>query len=455
MTCRNRAVLSILFLVVWGPRSCKLVEVNRRDVEEILLPCFAETSVSLQELKVEWKRIDSKAVVYLYQGGGSKPESQNNAYMNRAFFSAEEAMKGNYSLLLRNVTENDTGDYICSVYGKEKSLECTVAVTETEYLVVSGTGLVVTSNVGGEVTMTCSVHSHSPPEEVSWKKLGSDKSLTLIILFQDNETHADSGHESYRDRVALFASEILKGNFSLSLKDVKTEDRGKYICEAHSGQLSASTSVFVYLGLSSKHILVLTSCLAAVILAFAVSITVAATKEKTMITDLRTLVLHCVLSIGPGVIMFGAFVLWGVIEGQQGEVATCSMLSLTRVILLFKTSQCNEELYEMYRKIKDFLSRNCYFLQYIIITSVLSWAIFYNIWHTEGESEALVFVGMTSGLSLHMGIKLFFGGKGFLEMMDFFFLFTVSFGSRTLREGMYILVGHRSMCGTRMRPVVI
>ncbi|XP_063044624.1 uncharacterized protein LOC134438855 isoform X2 [Engraulis encrasicolus] len=470
MTSRKWGVLSILCLFVF-----RLGKVSRGE-DGILLPCFTENPLS-EELKVEWKRRDS-TLVYSYQGPEGEFLSGNND--NRALFFVAEAMTGNYSLLLRNVTQNDLGGYTCSVSGKGKYLECVVEVTETDYLMVSGTDRAVSPNVGEEVTMTCSVHSHKPLEEVSWKKLEPDRSFTLVALFKDNEM---SEHGTYHGRASLFGSEIPKGNYSLRLTGVKTEDNGEYICEAHSDALSANRSVSMSLGLSSMHILVLASCVAGVVLAVGVMMILIAIKDRNLADSSSAAVWHCVLAIGPGVIMSFAFVIWGVIEGQQGEVVTCAALNLTRVILLFKishdTAMQNESENLQLSSIpgsssqqndvdtvdtdvdvpevcgnpdvstspgspcretgdcKSFLSNNCFFLEYIIITNVLTWVIFYNIWYVEGDSKVLAFVGMTSGLSLHMGIKLFFGGKGFLEIMDFFFLFTVYFSSRTLNDDVF------------------
>ncbi|KAL2089142.1 hypothetical protein ACEWY4_016041 [Coilia grayii] len=93
------------------------------------LPCSVMHPVALDELEVEWRRVDSKALVHLFQGGERRPESQSYEYRDRAhFFTTAEIAKGNYSLLLYNVTVDDAGSYICSVFTKQDSSEMTVEV---------------------------------------------------------------------------------------------------------------------------------------------------------------------------------------------------------------------------------------------------------------------------------------------------------------------------------------
>ncbi len=51
-----------------------------------------------------------------------------------------------------------------------------------------------------------------------------------------------SSDERYRDRVEFFTAEIPKGNFSLRLKSVRTEDKGVYMCQVNAGNFSANTT---------------------------------------------------------------------------------------------------------------------------------------------------------------------------------------------------------------------
>ncbi|MCJ8738101.1 hypothetical protein PDJAM_G00031620 [Pangasius djambal] len=210
-----------------------------------MLPCFVEPPLPMEELEVEWKRNDSETLVHLWQDRESRPESQNQRYHERAHFFTEEIAHGNFSLFLTNVTHEDAGVYKCVVYTNLDSDETLIEIKEIERLIVSG-GHVISAYAGEDVTLNCSVDSHIPPEnieEMSWKKMDED---ILLLLYQESEVQTDSSHERYRDRVEFFsAEERNKGNFSLRLKSVRTEDKGLYICLVFSGALSDNTTVEV------------------------------------------------------------------------------------------------------------------------------------------------------------------------------------------------------------------
>ncbi|CAM4333460.1 unnamed protein product [Leuciscus chuanchicus] len=115
---------------------------------------------------------------------------------------------------------------------------------QEEHLLVSGSHESISASVGEDVTLNCSVDSHITHEnieEVSWRKTDEDEDI-LVLLYQ-NEALPDSSDERYRDRVEFFTDEIPKGNFSLRLKSVRTEDKGVYMCHVFAGGFSANATV--------------------------------------------------------------------------------------------------------------------------------------------------------------------------------------------------------------------
>lgn len=108
---------------------------------------------------------------------------------------------------------------------------------------VHGLAHTVLGHVGGEVVLDCFVKSHVPPEEleeVKWKRTDQD---ILVLLYQDGVVLSDSSHERYLGRTEFFTTEISKGNFSLRLGRLRTEDKGEYVCEAHHGLRSGNKTV--------------------------------------------------------------------------------------------------------------------------------------------------------------------------------------------------------------------
>ncbi|KTG03941.1 hypothetical protein cypCar_00038513, partial [Cyprinus carpio] len=229
----------------------------------VVLLCSVDEPLPVEGLEVEWRRPDSETLVHLYQDGASQTEVQQQDYQDRAHFFTEEIQHGNFSLRLDDLRAEDEGQYTCTVHGQQDSGETVVEIKDVVRLLVSGSDESISASVGEDVTLSCSVDSHITPEhfDVTWKK--TDENIQ-VLLFQDNKTLPDSSDERYRDRVELFTAEIPKGNFSLRLKSVRTEDKGVYMCEVFAGGLSANTTVELErLGFSVSHIMVLILCVSA------------------------------------------------------------------------------------------------------------------------------------------------------------------------------------------------
>ncbi|XP_050960131.1 junctional adhesion molecule-like [Labeo rohita] len=233
----------------------------------VVLPCYVDELLSVDGLEVEWRRTDSETLVHLFEDNDSRAEAQHQDYQDRAHFFTEHIKDGNFSLRLDNLRAEDEGVYTCKVHCQLESGEIEVQIKHVERLLVSGSDQSISVSVGQDVTLNCSVNSHIKPEdieEVSWKKTDEDEEHILVLLYQNNKTFSDSSDKRYRDRVEFFTAEIPKGNFSVHLKSVRTEDKGVYMCQVFAGEASANaTVVMVQLGFSVLHIMVLILCVAA------------------------------------------------------------------------------------------------------------------------------------------------------------------------------------------------
>ncbi len=81
----------------------------------MVLPCYADELVSMEDLKVEWKRKDT--LVHLYQDGESPPQQD---YQDRAHLFTDQIKHGNFSLRLDDLRAEDEGEYTCRVYSKQR-----------------------------------------------------------------------------------------------------------------------------------------------------------------------------------------------------------------------------------------------------------------------------------------------------------------------------------------------
>ncbi|XP_027021460.2 uncharacterized protein LOC113655246 isoform X2 [Tachysurus fulvidraco] len=305
----------------------------------VLLPCFVESPLPLEGLQVEWRKTDSNSLVGLFQQGKSRPDLQSQGFRGRVDFFPHEITKGNFSILLKNVVEEDTGGYRCKVNTAQESSEVIMEVSNISGLVVTGADQNIFASKGEDVILNCSVDSRVPAseiEEVTWKKTNRDPEI-LVLLYQDNKIFPDSSHESYHGRVDLFSSEIPNGNFSLKLMDVKMEDKGEFTCEVHTRNMSGRTTVVLQgVGFAALHIAILVLCSVALLIAvgFCGPVCILLRKKVASKEGMKR---HIFLILCPNICMFLSFCLWSS-EGFLAEIITCSTVSIMRPVILLKTS---------------------------------------------------------------------------------------------------------------------
>ncbi|KAI1885389.1 hypothetical protein AGOR_G00219630 [Albula goreensis] len=384
----------------------------------VTLPCSVDTPLPLSELEVEWMRAESGTLVHLFQEGQSRPEFQNPSYSSRAEFFTEEIPKGNFSLLLINVTTEDMGVYRCAVHTDLESSETNLEI-HIEWLVVTGASEPVLAFDGEDVILNCSVDTHAPVEEleVEWVKMDQEG---LVLLFQEGQNQPEFQHERFRGRAEFFTEEIQKGNFSLKLRGVRTEDRGEYMCKVHTDTDSVSAKARLQ-GFSSLHISVLVLSIAAPIAACVCFCPLKALLEY----DEDKFYCFCIFL--PCGLICAAFIIWGIMEGSVAEVNTCTAINLMRVLMLRKVA-------DKWRWSIPF-SRTCKHCapieHFIILTGVNSdvlWKIYKE--HTPDTGYEItglcIFVIMVllsfPAVFWHKGHRFFFGALVVINVMETWFL---------------------------------
>ncbi|XP_056099416.1 uncharacterized protein LOC130077998 [Rhinichthys klamathensis goyatoka] len=346
----------------------------------VVLPCYVDEPLPLKGLKVIWIRTDINTLVHVYQDYESRPDAQYQDYRGRAHFFTDQIKHGNFSLRLESVRAKDKGFYRCKVYTEQESDEALVQIKAVEYLSVSGSDDPVSAFVGEDVTLNCSVHSHITPEHierVSWRKTDEDEN---ILVFEKNKTLPVD--ERYRDRVEFFTDEMRKGNFSLSLKSVRTEDKGVYICHVIAGNFSSNATVVLeQLGFSVLHIIVFILCIVASGSALLLS-SLWYQIHRLQKTN-AALLLQISSVFVPNLFMFFAFWFWGVVEGFLSETVACCAHYLLRPLLLLWVSPHSEH-FPGNRK----TAMHCIVhLQYSLFANVVYSVLFQSFWEKSLSYE--------------------------------------------------------------------
>ncbi|XP_073800128.1 uncharacterized protein isoform X2 [Danio rerio] len=362
----------------------------------VVLPCFASELLPAEGLRVEWRRTDSNNLVHLIIDGKSRAEEQHQDYYQRAHFITEEIQHGVYSLRLDDLRADDKGLYRCKVYSQRDAGATLVEIKAVEYLSVSGSAGPVSVSVGGHVTLSCSVKSHVPPEEierVSWRK--ADEDLQLLHFEKSAVIPAD---ERYRERVVFFPSEIPKGNFSVRLRSVRTEDAGVYMCLVKTGGVSANTTVIIEThSLSEFHTLILFLCVAASGSALLLYFLIYCRSQSNCTAKCLQM---CLIFL-PNIMMFTAVILWGLSEGLEHETVACSALFLLRPNMLFRAGPYGSQVISQWMNY-GFWS----FLEYIVITGVIYQVLFFK-YALDQSWQSTVFIVVSVGLSFALLLLVF------------------------------------------------
>ncbi|XP_051995737.1 uncharacterized protein LOC127653192 isoform X3 [Xyrauchen texanus] len=397
--------------VVKGPTGPLVVPLGG----SVVLPCYVDTALPMEHLEVEWRRSDTDTPVHLYQDGGSRPEVQQQDYHDRAHFFTDQIQHGNFSLLLSNVRPEDKGFYTCKVFGELDSGETVVEIKDIERLILSGSSRSISVYAGDDVTLNCSVDSHITPEEieeVSWKKLDKNEDGDfLVLLYQNNQTLLESSDEQYMDRVEFFTDQIPKGNFSLRLKSVRTEDKGVYMCQVFAGDVSANTTVVLELGFSDLHIMVLILCIAASGSALLLCCLIYCKSKKTE-TSRTVWTLQVSLAFCPNICMFLAFIVWGATEGFLNETVPCCALYILRPVMLLWALPFINYLQD---DIKSWIRFSRIGREFAVLTIVVYSVLFAYAWKKSAPYKTVVsrvFSGSFEGIILLLCLFIFSGGFG-------------------------------------------
>uniref|UniRef100_A0A3Q1GFQ7 Ig-like domain-containing protein n=1 Tax=Acanthochromis polyacanthus TaxID=80966 RepID=A0A3Q1GFQ7_9TELE len=193
-----------------------LVPIQAAVGEDVILPCHLKPESDVRKLTVEWKH--NKTTVHMYRSLADDPDSQDERFKNRTRLFRDEMVRGNISLNLSYVTEQDKGIYTCSVHNHTQVIEGNVT-------------LEVGESVGEDVILPCHLKPESDVRKltVEWKH-----NKTTVHMYRSLADDPDSQDERFKNRTRLFRDEMVRGNISLNLSYVTEQDKGIYTCSVHN-----------------------------------------------------------------------------------------------------------------------------------------------------------------------------------------------------------------------------
>uniref|UniRef100_A0A3P9B315 Ig-like domain-containing protein n=1 Tax=Maylandia zebra TaxID=106582 RepID=A0A3P9B315_9CICH len=194
--------------------------------QNVTLTCRAANNNPISVVK--WSRADLRdEYVLLYQNNNIDPENQHPSFEKRVHLLDRQMKDGDVSLILKNVTINDTGTYECV---QQQSRSTKVEIKDK----------IITAESGQNVTLTCRAPQGKPIRAVKWSR--ADLGDKYVLLYRDELFDQTSQHPSFQNRVDLQDRQMKDGDVSLILKDVTINDAGTYECRVIVGE-SASWEI--------------------------------------------------------------------------------------------------------------------------------------------------------------------------------------------------------------------
>ncbi|XP_062301335.1 putative selection and upkeep of intraepithelial T-cells protein 1 homolog [Scomber scombrus] len=206
------------------PQNQLIKEITAEPGDDVTLSCRAPNNVNITI--VEWSRSNPEKQVYLKRDGHVVTADQDPSYVNRVQLKDDKMKNGELSLILKNVSSNDEGRYEClykeKTGGRRKRSDINIVI----HLNVKDLQIKeITAEPGKDVTLPCEALNYVTITLVEW--IISDGS---VCKFENRQTFPKQQHPSYLNRVQLKDTEMKNGDLSLTLKNVKSSDKGTYVC---------------------------------------------------------------------------------------------------------------------------------------------------------------------------------------------------------------------------------
>ncbi|XP_069093389.1 butyrophilin subfamily 1 member A1-like [Pleurodeles waltl] len=135
--------------------------------EDALLPCHLSPAISAEDMTVNWYKGHFYNTVHVHRLGQDWSAEQMEGYKGRTSLNKDGVQVGNVSLIIRNVTSSDSGNYSCMLdagsFYEETMVELKVAALGSRPQVY------LEESHSGAVKIVCTSSGWYPEPEVLWK----------------------------------------------------------------------------------------------------------------------------------------------------------------------------------------------------------------------------------------------------------------------------------------------
>ncbi|XP_063325882.1 kin of IRRE-like protein 1 [Pelmatolapia mariae] len=192
--------------------------------KNVTLTCRAPNN---KIISVEWSRADLRDEnVLFYRDGHFVPDDQHPSFKNRVDLKDRQMKDGDVSLILKDVTINDSETYFSRVFMNETRSWKPISIINLKVFVPPDQKN-ITAESGQDVTLTCRAPNNNITT-LKWSR--ADLGDKNVLLHRDGQSVPDEQHPSFKNRVDLQDRQIKDGKVSLILKDVTINDTGTYEC---------------------------------------------------------------------------------------------------------------------------------------------------------------------------------------------------------------------------------
>nr|XP_043904765.1 CD276 antigen-like isoform X2 [Solea senegalensis] len=240
-------VLIILFLcLAFSTPSYGVLSSNTMPICELgkaqLLSCYLTTQ-SISQVSVSWEKKGVEGLIYQYRSGAANLGDQNSEFQGRTELFPDALVTGNASLLLRNVTSTDEGEYTCSIssYMGEGKVNIYLK-TAVSYDVLS-TNKTAIRFLGEDQLLSCYLTPQNIEQvSVSWTKKGIEG---FVYQYSNGSANLTYQNSQFTGRAEMFPDALVAGNASLLLRNVRPTDDGEYTCNISSSIGQGEVNVYL------------------------------------------------------------------------------------------------------------------------------------------------------------------------------------------------------------------